>query len=133
MLKRHSSYVNPSSKCTEKKLLEKRLGITATSCTALFPDLALTMKFTCHFINISHLIRKRFVLMIAFYKYHQSYLINQSHSISKIIFIDCFLQISSGTLSVGGHCPPHRGSPSVSVIGRICHVVQVIGVNTKGG
>ena len=40
---------------------------------------------------------------------------------------------SSGTLSVGGHCSPHRGAPSVSVIGQICHVAQVIGVNTKGG
>ena len=42
---------------------------------------------------------------------------------------------TSGTLSVGGHCAPDRGSPSVSVIGQICHVAQVIaiGVNTKEG
>ena len=40
---------------------------------------------------------------------------------------------SSGTLSVVGHCALHRGSPSFSVIGQNSHVVQVIGVNTKGG
>ena len=45
--------------------------------------------------------------------------------------IDSYIS-SSGTLSVGGQCAQHRGSPSVSAIGQICAVAQVIGVNTKG-
>ena len=32
--------------------------------------------------------------------------------------VTVFCILSSGTLSVGGHCAPHRGSPSGSVIGK---------------
>jgi len=35
-------------------------------------------------------------------------------------------------LSVGGLCTLHRGFPRVSVIGQTSHMVQVIGVNTRG-
>ena len=53
-------------------------------------------------------------------------LLNQYIVANKTYYNHVMFIISSGMLSVGGHYAPHHGSPSISVIVQICHVVQVI-------